>query len=85
MLRSPQIFGGGGGGGGYDGITHCNENSSLADFIATIKLDDGLSCDRYSLLEVLVGVGAFNEPTLFDKDSLDLVSFGELKKSLTGG
>ena len=66
-------------------ITHCNENSSLADFIATIKLDDGLSCDRYSLLEVLVGVGAFNEPTLFDKDSLDLVSFGELKKSLTGG
>ena len=65
-------------------ITHYDANSS-ADFIAAIKLDDGLSSDRYSLLEIPVCVGSLNEPTLFDKDSFDLVSFSELKKSLTGG
>jgi len=66
-------------------ITFCDDNSSILNYISNLNLDDGNSCSQFSILEVFISTGSFSDGTLLDQDSLGIITFGELKKSLPRG
>ena len=63
-------------------ITHCSADSTLSESIATITLDDGKKISIDEVREVLIGAGCFTNMSCFDKQSLQVVTMEELRKSM---
>ena len=66
-------------------FTHCSADSTLSEYIATITLDDVEKKSIDEVLEVLIGAGFFTNMSCFDKQSLQVVTMEELRKSVPGG
>ena len=66
-------------------ITNCSADLTLSEYIATITLDDGNKILINEVLEVLVGAGSFTNMSCFEKQSLQVVTMEELRKSMPGG
>ena len=66
-------------------ITNCSSDLTLSEYIATITLDDGNKISINEVLEVLVGAGSFTNMSCFEKQSLQVVTVEELRKSMPGG
>ena len=66
-------------------ITNCSADLTLSEYIATITLDDGNKISINEVLEVLVGAGSFTNMSCFEKQSLQVVTMEELRKSMPGG
>ena len=63
-------------------IIHCSADSTLSESIATITLDDGKKISIDEVREVLIGAGCFTNMSCFDKQSLQVVTLEELRKSM---
>ena len=66
-------------------ITNCSADLTLSEYIATITLDDGNKISINEVLEVLIGAGSFTNTSCFEKQSLQVVTMEELRKSMPGG
>ena len=66
-------------------ITNCSADLTLSEYIATITLDDGNKISINEVLEVLIGAGSFTNMSCFEKQSLQVVTMEELRKSMPGG
>ena len=66
-------------------ITNCSSDLTLSEYIATITLDDGNKISINEVLEVLIGAGSFTNMSCFEKQSLQVVTVEELRKSMPGG
>ena len=66
-------------------ITNCSADLTLSEYIATITLDDGNKISINEVLEVLIGAGSFTNMSCFKKQSLQVVTMEELRKSMPGG
>ena len=66
-------------------ITNCSADFTLSQYIATITLDDGNKISINEVLEVLIGAGSFTNMSCFEKQSLQVVTMEELRKSISGG
>ena len=66
-------------------ITNCSSDLTLSEYIATITLDDGNKISINEVLEVLIGAGSFTNMSCFEKQSLQVVTMEELRKSMPGG
>ena len=56
----------------------------LSEYIATITLDDGKKNSIDEVLEVLIGARSFTNMSCFNKQSLQVVTMKELRKSMPG-
>ena len=66
-------------------ITNCSADLTLSEYIATVTLDDGNKISINEVLEVLIGAGSFTNMSCFEKQSLQVVTMEELRKSMPGG
>ena len=66
-------------------FTHCSADSTLSEYIATITLDNVEKKSIDEVLEVLIGAGFFTNMSCFDKQSLQVVTMEELRKSVPVG
>ena len=64
--------------------TNCSTDSMLSEYIATITIDDGKKNSIDEVLEVLIGARSFTNMSCFDKQSLQVVTMKELRKSMPG-
>ena len=65
-------------------ISNWSTDSMLSEYIATITLDDGKKNSTDEVLEVLIGAASFTNMSCFDKQSLQVVTIQELRKSMPG-
>ena len=65
-------------------ISNCSTDSLLSEYIATITLDDGKKNSTDKVLKVLIGAASFTNMSCFDKQSLQVMTVEELRKSMPG-